>query len=181
MDTVRSLSTSRGNITIRPALVDDAARLLDLRLEALSAHPVAFAADFDATKERGAEAWVERIRQNAALGEGVIYVASVGDDLIGMTGVYREHWPKTRHAGLIWGVYVRPGWRGLRVADALLGECMTWARAQGMTILKLGVVTSNLPAIRSYARCGFAVYGVDPQVIRYQDAFHDELLMARRL
>jgi RimJ/RimL family protein N-acetyltransferase len=46
-------------------------------------------------------------------------------------------------------------------------------------VVKLGVITTNTPAIRCYARCGFTVYGIDPKVIYYDGVFYDELLMAR--
>jgi len=49
-----------------------------------------------------------------------------------------------------------------------------------LAIVKLGVVTTNTPAIRCYARCGFTVYGVEPQVIHYEDVLYDELLMAKK-
>ncbi len=173
------LKTSLGMVTIRPATTDDAARLHDLRLEALANHPQAFAADHDLTRDRGVEAWIERMRQNEAGNEGVICVACAGDQLVGMTGLYRGHWPKSLHSGLIWGVYVRGAWRGQRIAEALLEACIAWAQAQGMTIVKLGVATGNMAAIRCYVRCGFAVYGIEPQAIYYDGVLYDELLMAR--
>jgi RimJ/RimL family protein N-acetyltransferase len=43
------------------------------------------------------------------------------------------------------------------------------------------VITPNTPAIRCYARCGFEVYGVEPQAIFYDNVFYDELLMAMKL
>jgi RimJ/RimL family protein N-acetyltransferase len=175
----KELSTSGGEITIRAATVDDAVPLRALRLEALAGEPLAFAADYDRTEAETAGAWVERIRRNEAESEGVICVAVAGDGLVGMTGLYRGHWPKTQHSANIWGVYVTPAWRGQGVAGALLEACIDWARKQGVTVVKLGVVTSNTPAIRCYARCGFQVYGLDPQVIRYDGVFYDELLMAK--
>ena len=40
---------------------------------------------------------------------------------------------------------------------------------------------SNAPAIRCYQRCGFIVYGLSPEEIRVGEAYHDELLMFRRV
>lgn len=173
------LTTSLGVITIRPATTGNATPLHDLRLEALANHPQAFAADHDLTRDRGVEAWVERMRQNEAGHEGVINVAWAGDQLVGMTGLYRGHWPKTLHSGLIWGVYVTAAWRGQRIAEALLDACTAWAQAQRMTIVKLGVATNNMAAIRCYVRGGFTVYGLEPQAISYDGVFYDELLMAK--
>lgn len=175
------LTTSRGEVAIRPAVPQDAAAAFELRLEALSRHPQAFAADPALTEERGVTAWVELIAENVAQERGVIYVAAAGGRLIGMTGLARGKWPKTGHSGTIWGVYVQPAWRGLGVAGALVEGCVAWARDLGLVIVKLGVVTSNAGAIRCYTRCGFTVYGVEPQVIRHEGALHDELLMARAI
>jgi hypothetical protein len=49
----------------------------------------------------------------------------------------------------------------------------------GITVVKPGVVTTNTPAIRGYARCGCAVYGLEPEVIRHGGVLYDELLMVK--
>jgi RimJ/RimL family protein N-acetyltransferase len=69
----------------------------------------------------------------------------------------------------------------LRLADGLVAACVNWARTLGVRIVKLAVVTTNTAAIRCYARCGFRVYGVEPQALYYDGVFHDELLMARTI
>jgi RimJ/RimL family protein N-acetyltransferase len=173
--------TSRGDVIVRPAIPDDAAAVRELRLDALARHPEAFAADHDLTQAESALHWVDWIADNAAQNRGMIAVAVAEERLVGMTGLVRGKWPKTRHSGTIWGVYVRPAWRGLRVAEALLDTCIEWAREQGLTIVKLGVVTGNVAAIRCYARAGFTVYGVEPQVIHHVGVLHDELLMAKTI
>jgi RimJ/RimL family protein N-acetyltransferase len=45
----------------------------------------------------------------------------------------------------------------------------------------LAVVTTNAAAISCYARCGFKVYGTEPQALYYDSVMYDELLMARIL
>lgn len=175
------LTTSKGVITIRAAVPDDAASLRALRLEALASHPEAFAANYPMTEAESAEVWAQTITENAAGARGVICVAATEDRLLAMAGLVRGKWPKTRHSGTIWGVYVTAEWRGLGVAEALLQECLAWGHANGLTVVKLGVVTTNTAAIRCYARCGFTVYGIEPQVIRYENLLYDELLMAKTI
>jgi ribosomal protein S18 acetylase RimI-like enzyme len=58
------------------------------------------------------------------------------------------------------------------VAEALVNECIAWAQAQGLVMVKLAVITTNTSAIRCYARCGFTIYGIDPKVIYYNDVFY---------
>jgi RimJ/RimL family protein N-acetyltransferase len=173
------LNTSRGILTIRRAEVEDAARLRELRLEALVDTPEAFAADLDASAAEPVEWWIERIEEYNRENSSVICLAESGDKLVGMTGLGRGHWRKTRHSGVIWGVYVNPNWRGNRIAEALIGECVSWGCAYGISVVKLGVITSNPSAIHCYLRCGFTVYGVDPQAIYYNDQYYDELLMSK--
>jgi RimJ/RimL family protein N-acetyltransferase len=175
------LTTSKGAITIRSAVPDDVALLRELRLEALASHPEAFAADYASTAAESVESWVEWAAKNTLDNTGVICVASTENQLIGMIGLVCGHWPKTRHSGTIWGVYVKADWRGFHVAEALLKECIAWAQAQGLVMVKLAVITTNTSAIRCYARCGFTIYGIDPKVIYYNDVFYDELLMAKSI
>jgi RimJ/RimL family protein N-acetyltransferase len=175
------VNTPGGSVKIRVAQVEDASRLRELRLEALLDAPVAFAADYERTAAEPPERWVQRINEYAQGNQSVIYVAEAEGKLVGMTGLGRGHWQKTEHGGVIWGVYVQPAWRGMHIAEALIEGCIGWGKGLGITVVKLGVVTHNAAAIRCYLRCGFAVYGVDPQAICYNEIKYDELLMARFL
>ena len=166
-------------ITVRPAVPEDAGKLRELRLAALTAHPEAFAMDAESMAAETDAHWAERITRNASTGAGAICVAANGDRLIGMMGLFRDLRPKTRHTGTIWGAYVDAAYRGRHVAEALMGQCLAWAREHGVVMAKLGVITPNTPAIRCYARCGFTVYGIEPKVICCDGVFYDELLMAR--
>jgi RimJ/RimL family protein N-acetyltransferase len=173
--------TSRGPISVRPAVPGDAAAVLDLRLEALSAHPEAFGADYERTAADGPGLWAERIRENMLENKGVLVVAEAGARLVGMAGLIRGNWPKTSLAGSIYGVFVSPAWRGLRLTDAMLEECSTWAHAHHLATLKLAVITINTAAIRCYTRWGFSVYGVEPKAIFWKGVFYDDLLMVKLL
>lgn len=170
-----------GAFIVRPAVPEDAAALRELRLEALAGHPTAFSADHAAAAADPPAVWAERVTTYAAQSQGVICVASADGRLVGMLGLVRGHWPKSKHDASLWGVFVRPEWRGRRVAEALVDEAVAWARAHGVVILKLGVVTSNAAAVRCYARCGFAVYGLDPKTICHEGVYYNELMMAREV
>jgi ribosomal protein S18 acetylase RimI-like enzyme len=98
-----------------------------------------------------------------------------------MTALVRNELAKTRHAGSIFGVYTRPDWRATGVADALLEACVMYARELDLRLVRLGVVTTNVSAIRLYQRCGFQVYGVEPESLHVNGIYYDELLMARKI
>lgn len=178
---MQNLQTDRGVITIRAATENDAAGLRDLRLEGLRLSPTSFGADYHVDSQISREAWQERIRDNTDGIRGMIYIATVQEQLVAMTGIRRQTSSKMQHNAGIWGVYTQPNWRGLGLVDALIAACLDWARSQNMIAIKLGVGTTNASAIRCYVRCGFRVYGVDPATIYYEGAYYDELLMAYRL
>ncbi len=175
------MTTPRGIVAIRPATEADAAALGDLRLAALRDHPEAFGAAYETHLNKPAEFWIDWLRERSGDQVGTIQVAVNDDSLVGMTGLHRGRPPKGHHSGVIWGVYVRPEWRGARISNRLIDACIGWARSRDMRIVKLAVVVSNTVAIRGYARCGFAVYGLEPQSIYHDGVYHDQLLMARHV
>lgn len=164
-------------VTLRQAQADDAATFRELRLQALRDHPTAFSADYTANLERPMSFWTDRLTTLG--GDTMIYFAVSGDVLVGMCGLHWNTSPKANHSGLIWGVYVRPEWRGQRLAERLIDCCIEYGQAHGKTIFKLGVSANNAAAIRCYMRCGFQVYGVEPRAILWDGVAYDELLMAR--
>jgi RimJ/RimL family protein N-acetyltransferase len=178
---IATITTARGDVLIRPTRIDDAAAYRALRLAGLQGHPEAFGADYATSAARPIEYWQERMASGAGGEHGVTYVADAAGALIGMTALVRNDLPKTRHAGSIFGVYTHPDWRGSGVADALLGACVAYAAALGLRLVRLGVVTTNASAIRLYQRCGFQVYGVEPEALYVNGIYYDELLMARRI
>jgi len=179
----QTLPTPIGPVAVRPAVPEDAAPLRALRLEALADYPAAFAADYDMSAAETAGLWEKRIAGYSAQDTGLICVAVAERQprLVGMAGLYRGDRPKTRHSGTVWGVYVSPDWRGLHIAEAVIAECLAWGRVRGVVVAKLGVLTTNTPAVRCYSRCGFSVYGVEPKAIFHDGIYHDELLMSRLL
>ena len=170
-----SVETLRGTINIREALLSDATQYRQLRLGALQDSPTAFSADYQVNLNQPMSFWEGRLSFDE---HGVIFFATHKNDLIGMTGIRKGESPKTRHGAMIWGVYVHPEWRGLRIAEALLEICVQWAKAREVNILKLAVVTSNTSAVRCYERCGFVTYGTEPWAIRYEGKYYDEYLMS---
>lgn len=175
------LTTPRGALLLRPTREGDAPAYRDLRLEGLRLHPEAFGADYASSAAQPPEHWEERVRQGALGDKGVTYVAEVEGSLVGMMTLVRFPEAKVRHSGSIVGVYITAAWRGCGVADALMEACLAHGRALGMRVVRLGVATSNTPAIGLYLRHGFAVYGVERESILVDGKIVDELLMVRFL
>jgi GNAT superfamily N-acetyltransferase len=197
-----SIITPRGKILIRQASPADAAAFRELRLGALQDSPTAFSADYQKNLNQPPTHWQEMLTMHAD--ESAIFLAehirsttpvpaptgstravprasggSPADEknLIGTTGIARGSSPKTRHSAWVWGVYVRPAWRGLHIAEELIRTCFAWAKDRRIVIAKLGVAAINQSAVRCYERCGFKVYGTEPRALYYDGQYYDFHMM----
>lgn len=169
------LETPRGKVLIRESSLADATRYRELRLEALLDSPIAFSADYQQNLSHPPKYWQDRLTMQPD--EATIFFTEHENKLIGMTGIMRSSSPKTRHSAWIWGVYVSPAWRGLRIADEMIHLCFEWAKPRRIVLAKLGVAAVNQPALRCYERCGFKTYGTEPRAVFYNGQYYDELLM----
>lgn len=173
-----TLETSRGPIIIRPTRETDAEAYRELRIEALSNAPTSFGSDVASAEALTLEQWRERL---TSIDTRLPLVAEVAGALVGTTVFRREEGAKVQHQAYVNGVYIKPAWRGLGILDAFFDLGLAWARSQQATIVKLSVTATNTPAIRTYTRLGFSVYGVEPDVLWWEGRYYDELLMYRRL
>ncbi len=157
---------------IRPlSSQEDAAAFRDIRLEGLQYHPEAFGADLEDERERSLEWFAERLNNNVIFG-GFADTGALG----GVIAVARGPGAKTRHNAMIWGMYVRPGFRGTGLSRQLL-DAATGHAFEHCRIIRLTVVESNAAARRLYARAGFREWAVDEAVLKVGDVFYDEILM----
>ena len=173
-----NIHTNKGSVVIRPLVTTDATRYRNLRLEALQRNPTAFGSSYEERRLRLPSEWVRDLMSNE---NEIVFAAEHKKTLVGMAGIRRRAGFKTQHAASIWGVYVRPTWRGREIAQGLLGACLDWAREKQVDNVKLAVVTSNIPAVKVYESLGFQRYGTEPRVIFYEGAYYDEYLMAYHL
>jgi ribosomal protein S18 acetylase RimI-like enzyme len=163
-------------IVIRHSIPADVNSFRELRLEALENHPTSFGADYAENKLKPQTYWEERLAFFSE--EQALFFAEEKSQLIGMAGIYRSLSKKSSHCARIWGVYVKPAWRGRHVSEMLMRSCLEWAGQQQAVVVKLAVVTDNLAAIHCYERLGFKVYGTEPKAIIYEGVYYDEYLMS---
>jgi len=164
---------------IRLIRADEGDLLRDLRLEAVQRCPTAFTHD---EAETLATDWEARAAECAAGVTQAMFFAENAGKAIGMTGIYRQKDAKTRHACGIWGVYVKPEFRGRRIAERLVLAAVEWAqKLDGVTIVRLMVTVGNDAAVACYRRCGFEITGTELAATRVDGIENDEYLMARRL
>lgn len=175
---IKSVETKQGTIVIREANLADIEQFRELRLFALQDSPTAFGSDYETNLKQPPEFWQDRLRKDE---HSTMFVAEHDGTLIGMTGIHRRPLPKTIHSATIIAVYIRPEWRGLRIAESLIKTCIEWARSNGVIIVKLSVNAENTSAIRCYERCGFTIYGTEPRGTFYEGKYYDGHLMFKSL
>lgn len=171
-----------GAPSVRRLRVADAADYQALRLRALREHPAAFTSSFEEEQARPL-AWAEaRLREHPNRPHDVFLGAFSGDTLAGMVGLQGRYRPKERHNATVVGMYVAPELAGRGLGRALMNELLACARALAdLAQLDLTVTEGNHAAQSLYARCGFSVFGRQPNAIRLDGREFAKVHMLLRL
>ena len=94
------MTATNNELTIHRVAEDDIEAYVEMRLEALRNHPVAFSADYEQELNRSLPEWKKRIARR------VIFIAWDGEAPLGMASFLRSGSSKINHHGNIFGVYV---------------------------------------------------------------------------
>jgi ribosomal protein S18 acetylase RimI-like enzyme len=133
----------------------------------LEAYTLAADAFTSTAEERAAEPesfWVQRIAE--AKGISAAFGGFLGQELVGTVALEFATKPKTRHKGLVIGMYVRPETRGTGTGRALLQAAVEYARMMpGIHLLSLTVTEGNESALKLYRSFGFETFGIEPMAI----------------
>ncbi|POR56827.1 GNAT family N-acetyltransferase [Bosea psychrotolerans] len=164
----------KGNITIRPLDATDAEAYRTLRLQALLQAPEAFGASHAEEAARPPATFIARITPAPP---SLVFGAFADAELVGIAGFLAGSSEKSRHRGMLWGVYLAPDWRGRGIARALV-EAVVQHAAQHVLVLQARAVTTNSVALHLYERLGFKPYGIESKALRINDALFDEALLA---
>jgi RimJ/RimL family protein N-acetyltransferase len=164
---------------IRRLAEADAGQYREIRLRMLRDHPEAFGSSYEEYLEQPPESVAARFRDQLSAADNFVLGAFEGEQLIATMGLYREHGVKSRHKGLIWGVYTVPEARGRGIGRRLMEAIMQQARAiEELELLQLAVASDNLPARRLYESLGFRAWGIERHALKIGDAYVDEAHMA---
>ncbi|MBJ6127789.1 GNAT family N-acetyltransferase [Microvirga splendida] len=160
------------DIQIRALDASDAQAFRTLRLEALAGSPEAFGASYEEDEALP----LETIRTRLSSHPNAVFGAFAGDTLVGMAGFAVYDRVKARHKGVLWGVYVKPEWRGHHVGKRLVQRVIDHA-ARHVIMVEAAVGLTNDGARRTYHALGFQPYGIQRKALRVGDTFYDEELL----
>jgi ribosomal protein S18 acetylase RimI-like enzyme len=163
-------SSNASSFTIRRLGSADADAFRSIRLEGLRNDPEAFGSTFEKESSEPGQYFVERLTRNAVFG------GFVGDRLVGVAGFYSFGDTKSRHKGVLWGMYVTPEARGSGLATHLVETLLEHAGKE-VEQVQLTVTASNSRARRFYERMGFVQYGLEEKSLKYKGTYFDEVLM----
>lgn len=162
--------------TFRLLTTDDAALFRALRARACSEEPGSFLM----TGEEAEQQSDAQIRH--MLSGSWVLGAFLGDTMVGMTGLQRNPNLKTRHKGMVWGVYVAPEARGLRCASKMIERLLDIAKQDGVEVVTLSTDVTNPITVELYKSLGFEPYGVEPHLLKLDDgSYIDDVWMVKYL
>jgi GNAT superfamily N-acetyltransferase len=161
-------------IKIRRIQADEVEAFRQIRLEALRTEPAFYASSYEDWVDLPIEEWQRRLNEP-------VFVAFLGDEPVGITGLRRQPSSKMAHRATLVMVYVRKPLRGSGLAKNLLHVSADCARDLGILQLELAVSAENPAAIRFYKRQGFSEVGRIPGGFRHEGREIDDVVMVHRL
>lgn len=157
----------------------DAFEFQALRLAGLKDEPLSFASSYEEEKDLPVSTIEDRLAIKPDRGP---FGAFENESLVGLVALGREDLNKLSHKALIWGMYVKPEFRGKGIARALICEALSLARSvPEVKQVNLCANARNLAAIRLYESLGFKAFGHEPGSMFINGELHDEVHMYLRL
>ena len=151
-------------IAIRLLTPDDAEAFFRIRRAALENAPMAFGS----TPENNGVSSVALARELLGRGPDSVVIGAFADMLVGSIGMNRQGSVKRAHKITVWGMYVVPQAQQRGTGRALLEAGIAHAEAlRGVGQIHLGVSEAAGAARRLYERCGFTIWGTEPDALRH--------------
>ena len=165
-----------GNITIREARIDDAARLLEVipRIDAETDFLIRAPGEFKLTLEEEQKFIQSMVDDKKCL----FLVALYGDTIVGTLGFKGNSLTRYQHTGEF-GMGVLKEYWGFGIGSKLLEGLLDWAMASGIHKINLKVVASNTRAMSLYEKFGFELEGRLKDSVKIENEYCDLIIMGK--
>lgn len=136
-----------------------APKVAALRLAALQTDPDAFGDQYVVASRRTTTEWENWLAERANGNDRELFVLMESGGYVGMcgAGINRD---SVKH-GFIWGVYIRPDYRGQGGGALLMATAHRWLAARGGVNVEAKVAAPNEVAIKFYRRIGYDILKQD--------------------
>lgn len=140
-------------VTIRLMLPSEWALHREVRLQSLLESPHAFGSTYASEAKRSDDEWQNIIQIALALGNNHIFLAEADAVICGL--VWCKLSSTDSNLAEIFQMWVNPKYRGASIGQQLLKAAIECASQHGVSIIRLEVSGSNLPAMAFYQSQGF--------------------------
>lgn len=138
----------------------------DIRLESLKNEPLAFLSNYEGMLERTEESWREGLIATTKPRSFILF-AIKNNEAIGMIGTYQDNGDEEIGIINLFGVYVRPQYRGTGVAEKLMEEVVKRTKAiKSIKKIRCKVYYDHITAQKFYEKIGFNKFGEAPKLHR---------------
>ncbi|CDL86072.1 GNAT family N-acetyltransferase [Xenorhabdus cabanillasii] len=155
---------------IRVLSANDVAEYQQLRFEALRSDPDAFGLTYEEEHTKSEQEFITILTNSLVLG------AYLNNELVGMIRFQRGTEYKNLHKGTIWGFYVKPDCRGLKIGEKLIEKLVVLLEGNVKQV-SLAVIEENVSAINLYKKFGFEIYGTEPMPLKNDSTYVNMVLM----
>jgi ribosomal protein S18 acetylase RimI-like enzyme len=164
------------NITYKPLTATDKEQYRKIRLECLQKYPQNFGSLYEDEKTSNNLKFDKIITENN--GTDFLYGAFDGENLVGICGAIKESRTKTKHTSEISHMYVQTAYSGKGIGSALVQLTIEKIFSNNtVEQIILGVVQSNVQAIKLYQNAGFVQYGLFENYYKFDNKYESLVLM----
>ncbi len=168
------------DILIKKIPFTDTSKLYALRIESLDIDSFAFGTHKLDQEKIGMKNFARILVSDSQ--DEVLWGAYYNEMLVGMIGLSRELGLKKKHKATIWGLYVGPNFRGLKISSRLMDMAIDHAKNHlKLKSLMLTTEAYNTSALKLYESRGFVMWGIEPESLYIDGVFHDQGYMSLAL
>jgi len=165
------------SIIVKKLNKEDLEQYKEIRLELLKNEPINFGSSFEEESTFNEVMWENRLSKDY-LG---VFGGFINGKIIGVALAVMNPRKKIKHVATLNSMYVKEKYRNLGLGRELIKVIINHLSNQGVEILNLSVVTSNLNAINLYKSLGFEVYGEEKNAIKLNKEYINLFLMTKNI